>query len=371
MLNEWKSGPLLYIGDVALGSTSGIGVTAANLTQHIPRQDIWQYVSPEAWARFPAPADLRERCCLWSYTPQAPWLPFARVLQLLAGPFINGTEWVAQLARARSIYSVPDSPVAMQKTMAVSSMLGVPYVAHIMDNWVETATGFWRSMLTELTREYLRRARRSFVISQPMASRFQDLYGVRCDVAFNPGSLGVAPPRRRETGTRRLLYTGSAYGWTTLSELNAVGHAVARARASGNDVEFRMIISGGHEKSALNTPDGVEIVPVMNYKDVQQELSDADALLVVLGADISNPLNKYSIPTKLGDYIRTSLPILGICHEDSALGLELREHDGCWFVPAGRKDLLEHGVLEVLSANISPVRRGRLEGMRVTFGQAL
>ena len=252
---------------------------------------------------------------------------------------------------------------------ALHRITGLPWIADFRDSMTEP--GYPRDRLARLAYGAIERrvvahaARLVFTAPSTRAmylARYPRLTADRCLVISNgydesdfadlvPGRSGPARSRRV-----RLIHAGVIYpeerdpvpffrALAGLKRDGVIGSESLRVelRASGSEDRYQGLLA------ELGIADVVKLLPALPYRQVLQECSEADGLLLLQG-----PSCNHQIPAKLYEYLRLRRPILALTDLAGDTAGVLSETGGATIV-----DLLdEQAIRRLLPGFLEEVRTG-------------
>lgn len=261
------------------------------------------------------------------------------------------------------VYSILGTLRMLKFARRVAAMSRCVVVPHFLDDWLGTtyAEGqFWglaRRQLDRELRELLRRSPRRFCISQEMAREYESRYGGRFGWVMNcvEDSWFEADVLKSEPlGAQRPLevaYSGSLYlGRSAVM----VRIAQAAQRITTPDRGIRILIYTPQEDLARNRRAFAAFSNVrlqsLAPDGVQAALQAADVLLHVesFGAEHTS-FTRYSISTKIPQYLACGKPILGVGPLALASMQHLRESGAAVLVRTLSEDLIGAGLRQLLN----------------------
>ena len=245
--------------------------------------------------------------------------------------------------------------------LALRRRLGVPWVAHFSDPWVDNPflphDRLTRRVNRALERRVLREADRLVFTSEETIELVAAKQGrwllEKARVlghAFEPGLFDPAAARG-ESGVV-VRYLGDFYGERTPAPLfEALRRLLAAEPAALAGVRFELVGSKGEgqlEKAGIGALPGGLVVsrPPVKYLESLRLMREADGLLVI---DAPAELSVF-LPSKLVDYVGAARPVFGITPPGAAAGLIRRL--GGWV--ADPSDVA--GVAETLKGFLSFLR---------------
>jgi glycosyltransferase involved in cell wall biosynthesis len=221
--------------------------------------------------------------------------------------------------------------------MELRSRLGIPWLAHFSDPWVDNPfmpfDEVTRRLNLELERSVAEKADMLVFTSAETVDLFYAKYPAELKKkarvlpqCFDPELF--QDRRNRESGPISIRYLGNFYGQRTPEPLISGLAELSRTRPEIlENVSFELIGSGDAEEVkalASSLPDGLMTVrPSVSYRESLDLMIDSDGLLII---DAPAETSVF-LPSKLIDYIGAGRPIFGITPEGTAAAL-IREVDG-------------------------------------------
>jgi glycosyltransferase involved in cell wall biosynthesis len=231
--------------------------------------------------------------------------------------------WI-EAARPDVIYTILGSIEMMELVEMIRARFDLPVVVHLMDDWraererYGLLSPFRRQRLNRLFDYSMRKAKGHLAISDAMASVYGAEYGIRFEPIQNViDSDQWLKSARRDIAPRqpaRLLYAGSIYEKVQLSSLIGIAAAVQRLRARKVAVALDVMAPDfmvAPFRKKLEAFDGTHVVPQVPRERYFAALCDADVLLLPVNFEPSAVrMVRYSMPTKVPEYLVSGVPIL-------------------------------------------------------------
>jgi glycosyltransferase involved in cell wall biosynthesis len=309
----------LFINRFSLSPRTAIGVQTVRLMD--PHQD-WLHFHwwSSSLKRLDPRSVLFENTVLSRYSflhnPE-----LLRVCEWLGISSWNGSDLRPSLAkrlraeyrdRVSSAYVAPLSETDATRCLKLTNLVGAPFVLHLWD----VLQG---DVSSGALRELVDRAESVFCVSQPLLN---DVSLIRSDAELlyfsRDASLSTAAPRER--GALKIVMHGNIHSYA--DGLDDLDQAIALLERRGLKVE---VVFLGTPKILRQTKTPLKKrVDVRGFCPTQQELDHelSRAHVAFLPGPKKDPKedlrSRYSIPSRILDYMAVGLPIVGVVHKDSA-----------------------------------------------------
>lgn len=211
-------------------------------------------------------------------------------------------------------------------------LAGIPFIPYLFDDYTyQWPVGVHRDMAVFFERFIYRRPAGVIVPNEFLGREITRRHGVNCSIVRNccddPGLPAKELPSLTDKQQIDIVFTGAIYHMN-FGSFRMLAQAVRRLQQPGVTLHLytatdRAIL----EEQGILGPqvEHHEHVPSDQVNRVQQE---ADLLFVPFAFDTPVwELAKTSAPGKLGDYLASGTPILGMAPSDSFTTWYLREHD--------------------------------------------
>ena len=323
----------LVIADYPVGYASGFGETLFNLFTGFPREKLWT-----AHPAHNAPADEKRRAqSITLPSPSPPrWLP--NQISLAYYPFLKAQQFQAarqtvrlledtvQRNSIKNILVIPVSPWILSAALALHKRYPrLNFVLYVMDDWQghhechQLPYSGWRQ---RLFREVIDRANIRFAVSREMAAHYEATYGKRWQVVHNgvpKDSLsnetnGIRAPRQ-------VLLAGDVNVFR-FDAVIAFAEAIERHnRRREQAIEFTVMgeVAEQH-RSSLSVLQAVRLLSRRSHSECLDAMKTADLLYLPLAfCERSARISRYSLPTKLPEYLATGKSVFFHAPKDSAV----------------------------------------------------
>src|SRR6185369_16671547 len=326
------SSPTLVIADYPVGYTSGFGETLYNLFSGFPSEKLWS-----AHPAHVAPAEGKRRAqSIELPSPSRPrWLPsrisLAYYPLLKMQQFRASRDAVRQLTRVVQKYSIrnllviPVSPWIMSAALALHQQYSqLNLVLYVMDDWQghhECHQLPYTRRRQRLLAEIVQRANVRYAISREMAAHYEESFGKSWSVVHNgvrndalSNGISVAKPKT-------VLLAGDVNVFR-FDAVNAFAEAIERHnRHNGGSIEFTVMgdVAEQH-RSSLSALRAVKMLSRRSHSECLDAMKAADLLYLPLAfGKKSSRISRYSLPTKLPEYLATGKTVLFHAPKESAV----------------------------------------------------
>jgi len=221
--------------------------------------------------------------------------------------------------RVSSVYLAPLNESDAGRCLELVKLVGAPFVLHL---WDVLDGDIKRGALREL----VDRADGVFCVSQPLLNDVSSIRGDAELLSFSRDASTVAATAREE-GPLVVVMHGNISSYT--EGLDDLEDAIALVELRGLKVEVRFV---GSPKILRQTNAGIrKRVNALGFQPNQAELDRAlsGAQVAFLPGPKLDPRHdlrsRYSIPSRVLDYLAVGLPVVGTVHKDSATRVFLHE----------------------------------------------
>lgn len=320
----------LVIADYPVGYTSGFGETLYNLFSGFPSEKLWSahpaHVAPAAGKRraqsIKLPSPVRPR-----------WLP--NRISLAYYPLLKMKQFrasraaVRQLARVvqehsiRNLLVIPVSPWIMSAALALHRQYSkLNLVLYVMDDWQghhECHQLPYTRRRQRLLSEIVQRANVRYAVSREMAAHYEESFGKSWTVVHNGVRNDVLSQTNGLSKTRHVLLAGDVNVFR-FDAVIAFAEAIERHnRHNGEAIEFTVIGEVAEQyRSSLSGL--VKMLSRRSHSECLDAMKAADLLYLPLAfGKKSSRISRYSLPTKLPEYLATGKNVFFHAPQESAV----------------------------------------------------
>ena len=213
-------------------------------------------------------------------------------------------------------------------TQSIYSYLKIPLVIHVMDDWPSTISNtgilkkYWFRKIDTEFRALLDRASLLMSISDQMSEEYEQRYHKKFISFHNPVDIDRWKPFQKNdvklNGVPSFLYAGRI-GIGIDSSLMSIARAI-QSLSGELRMELKFILQTKEKAAWFDDFSCVDHRSYQPYAEVPRSLSQSDFL--VLPYDFSEEATQYikfSMPTKVSEYMISGVPILIFAPENTAL----------------------------------------------------
>lgn len=253
------------------------------------------------------------------------------------------------------IYTMLGSNRIQRLTLDIARHFHLPIVPHFMDDWPTTLfrnsvfRPLLRPRLRAMLRDILQCAPVRLVISDAMASEYSRRYGGAYEVYMNAVEDEVfhnSHSIQYDHEVTQLVYVGGLHlnRWRSLQD---IGRSLSDLAAQGVKAHATIYTQARNVELAnrVEVPGLMHVAGSLTASEVPSVLRDADILVHVESFDRrSNEYARYSMSTKLPEYMAAGRPILAYGPEDLASIQYIHDSEAGLSVGRRRRDELAKAI---------------------------
>ena len=268
-------------------------------------------------------------------------------------------QWISEFS-PDIIYSQLSSLELIRFVNSLHIELNIPLALHIMDDWPLAVKKrglmkyYWYKVIDQEFRMLLSKASIRLSISESMSEQYKSRYGYNFIPFHNPIDVqywSKNSKKNYQSGSPFIMLYAGRIGTGIQDCFLDIASATKILVDKGMNIEF-------HIQPTTNNPvlekvakfSFVKIRSIGNYKDLPSVLSEAD--LLVLPGDFDKKaisFLKYSMPTKVSEYMITGTPILLYSSNEIAVTQHALKYKWAYVVSEQNEDKLANAIFDIYS----------------------
>jgi glycosyltransferase involved in cell wall biosynthesis len=271
-------------------------------------------------------------------------------------------KWVGEF-NPDIIYSQLSSLEEIRIVTSLQSVLKIPVVIHIMDDWPSTIRDryfpkwIWGRIIDRELKRLFCSAKVLLSISEAMSEEYHRRYGLSFTPFHNPIDLqSWMPFRKTEYALSKqnvsVLYSGRI-GIGISESLLDVAEAIESINQKGGRPVSLNIQTTSLDHNIVNSLKKYSCVivnPVVEYEQIPRIFSQADILLLANDFDVKAVrFLRLSMPTKASEYMISGTPILVYSAEETAVTRFFKKNNCGLCVIRRDKDELVNAILKLIN----------------------
>lgn len=220
------------------------------------------------------------------------------------------------------IYTVGETVTALRLAYVISKKLEIPIVIHFMDNWKHSVEWASNPLLKGYQRRLSKycdlccsRSTNCITIGDRMAEIYQQETGIPHSVIMNSVDVSAFSCESRESdGTLRFVYAGGLHLGREQA-LRAIGECIdCICEETGSQADFSIYTSSENietHSEQFSHLKNTRICNAVPHEQIIEVYKQSDILVHVESSELeSNEFFKYSVSTKISEYLATGRTIL-------------------------------------------------------------
>jgi len=325
--------PTLVIADYPIGFASGFGETLLNLFDGFPDEALWTahlgHLSADSQktkgqsVRLPSP----QRPQFIPSRLSKAYYPFLKSQQYLAlkrsGQLLQR---IVQQHSIRNLLVIPVTPWILSAAVNLHRTCSdLKMILFVMDDWQghhESHRLPYSQRRQLLLQEAVNRSHARFAVSKEMAAHYQAIHGKQWEVAHNGISTQLIPETPSANGSKKRVLLAGDVNEFRFDAVIAFAEAIQRYNDRSNEgLDFVVLgeVAQQH-RHRLSTLPCVSLKGRLPHVDCLNAMKRADLLYLPLafGKNAAR-IARYSLPTKLPEYLATGNTVLFHAPAESAL----------------------------------------------------
>jgi glycosyltransferase involved in cell wall biosynthesis len=256
------------------------------------------------------------------------------------------------------IYSQLSTLELIRFVSAIQEKLNKPLVLHIMDDWPnairkpELFFSYWNRVTDYEFRKLLDKSSVLMSICQSMSEEYKIRYNKDFVPFHNPIKIDIWLPFSKKdwsiNGRFTILYAGRI-GRGIKNSILDISRAVNNFSKRNDNIVFEILTNNFSEiESIVELNNHVKYLKPIEYNDLPKKFSSVDLLILPEDFDASSiEFLKYSIQTKVPEYMISGTPILVYADERTALAKYAIRDKWAYLVSKNDEELLTRALEEI------------------------
>ena len=323
----------LVVADYPIGHASGFGETLYNLFHGFPADKLWT-AHP---SHLVAAAGKTRAQSIKLLSPARPqWLPnrvslayypFLKVKQFrAAGEAVRMLKDVVRKRSIRNLLVIPVSPWILSAALELHKQCPrMNLVVYVMDDWQGHHECYhlpYSRRRRRLLAEVIDRANVRFAVSREMAAHYEETFGGSWLVAHNGVATTVLPHETQSTVNSTQILLAGDVNVFRFDAVMAFAEAIERHnQRRGESMALTVMgeVADEHRRP-LSSLRAVRLLSRQSHAECLQAMKAADLLYLPLAfGKQSARISRYSLPTKLPEYLASGKRVLFHAPQESAV----------------------------------------------------
>ena len=256
------------------------------------------------------------------------------------------------------IYTLLSTRHSILFALEVYNKFKKPIVVHIMDDWPSTIAknGMFSSYLSKKIdsefMELLNHCYKKFAISKKMADEYKLRYGGEWPYFHNPIDLSFWGKNIKNSYSANspfeILYSGRI-GSGVNNTLELIAESIDELVLNEN-LDIVLKIQSNDKPEWIAKYKSIQFSHYVKYEELPALFSKVDVLLIPFDFDGEGlEFIKYSMPTKVSEYMISGTPILVVSPDSTALYQYATEYKWGFVISENNKDAIKSGIKELFS----------------------
>lgn len=276
--------------------------------------------------------------------------------------------WIRKINPSAIYTSVGDFPMAQFVLDLHKKFPDIKIIVHCFDDWLSPTYSIirgesHRKKTEQILKEVLSIASGRFTSSEKMASEYENQFGYKFTMFTNPASLTSNESVITRSIIPNIVFTGKV-GWHNDIAIQRMIKAVEILNTNDKIVEFDIYTDTPKDELSRflgSLPDSVNIHPPVPNTAIPNILASAHALYLPISINKQNArFTRYSMSTKMGEYLWSGNPVIYVGPKDIAMTEFLENNQCAEVITEDNLDLIIKSLKKVLnSPDKEKIKRGK------------
>lgn len=276
--------------------------------------------------------------------------------------------WVKNINPAVIYTSLGDIPMARFVLELHNKFPDIKIVIHGFDDWLNPTYPIigresHRKKAEQLLKEVLSIASGRFTSSVKMAEEYEKQFGYKFTVFTNPANLIPNAEPITKPIIPNIVFTGKV-GWHNDVAIRRMAKAVETLNSNGKAVDFDIYTDTSKDEISKflgYLSDHVHIHPSVLNSEIPDILSSAHVLYLPISINSQTAqFTRYSMSTKMGEYLWSGTPVIYVGPKDIAMTDFLDNNQCAEIVTVDNLDLIVATLTKILnSPDLDRIIRGK------------
>lgn len=224
------------------------------------------------------------------------------------------------------VYTCGASIRILKTALYYSERYSAPIVLHLMDDWPSTLyttskySAMFRAIMLRYLRKIAKRSLQSFAISNALAEKYAQIFGIEMLPLMNPASDIASSVNVRKSEAVKFVYAGSLSlnRWKSLLDIARI---LLAERKQGVPNRFNLYIPVNaltKEMQEAFEKNGATLHPYVQHAELLKIYRESDVMVFAESFDENVArFTRYSLSTKIPEYMGTGNAILAYLPADS------------------------------------------------------
>lgn len=276
--------------------------------------------------------------------------------------------WIREINPVAIYTSVGDIPMARFIIAIHNKFPEIKIIVHGFDDWLSPTYQIiggksHRKKAEQLLRDVLSIASGRFTSSEKMADEYENRFGYKFTMFTNPATLSSYTNKVNKKKIPNVVFTGKV-GWHNDKAIKQLIKAVEVINSNISEVEFDIYTDTPKDELSRflgYLPDCVHIHPPVPNSKIPEILAAAHILYLPISISNDNArFTRYSMSTKMGEYLWSGNPVIYVGPNDIAMTEFLEKNQCAEIITEDNLDIIIKSLKKILkSPDQEKIKRGK------------